>query len=377
MRQPLEGSRRSTAPLAAPDPKLVKVVVWDLDNTIWDGTLSEDGPSGIRLQPGMAAVIKELDRRGILQSIVSKNDPEKAVEQLDRFQISDYFLSPKIGWGAKGAYVQQLIQEFNIGADAVVFIDDSEFEREQVAVTNPLVRVFSSTVYTSLLDRPEFNPPATAEAANRRELYRTEMRRAAAHTVFDGDYLDFLKSCNIVLEVAPVCCDNLERVHELIQRTNQLNFSGTRYTREQVAAIVADPRFDHFCVRCTDRFGEYGVVGFGVVERAIPRLRDLAFSCRVQSKRVEHAFLSFLLQEYRESGHSSFEALYHETTRNRPAARVFDDLGFVEATRSGSAVVFRFDLSRAIPFEGIIRVRTESCNDLLSTTAPGSKNTLA
>jgi FkbH-like protein len=339
--------------------KTVKLLIWDLDNTLWDGILVEDGPDAVRLRPGVADLVRELDRRGILQSVASKNDPELALAQLRRIGLEEYFLFPRISWGPKGTAVKELIEEFNIGGDTVAFIDDSLFEREQVAATNPLVRTLPDSALSSLLERPEFSPPVTADSSRRRHLYSIEKKREVAKSTFDGDYAEFLKSCDIRLTIRPVIESTIDRAHELIQRTNQLNFSGNRYTRDQVAGIVHDPRFDHFGIDCIDRFGEYGMVGFGVVERGIPRLVDLMFSCRVQSKRVEHAFLCFLMKRYRELGFTRFEARYRRTERNQQAGKVFTDLGFSESPGEGEASLFTFDLTSEIPDDRIVQTLWE------------------
>ncbi|MEO8449063.1 MAG: HAD-IIIC family phosphatase [Gemmatimonadota bacterium] len=338
------------------EAKTVKLLIWDLDNTLWDGILVEDGPEGVKLKPGIAEVVRELDRRGILQSIASKNDPELALAQLRRLGLEEYFLFPKINWGTKGSSVKELIEEFNIGADTVAFIDDSPFEREQVAGTNPLVRILPDSSWNDLLSRPEFTPPVTADASRRRHLYTVEKQREVAKSTFDGDYVTFLRSCEMRLTIRPVSELNVDRAHELIQRTNQLNFSGSRYTREQVGAIVKDPRYDHFGIECVDRFGEYGMVGFGVVEKAVPRLVDLMFSCRVQSKRVEHAFLSFLMERYHRLGFETFEARYRRTERNQQAGKVFSDLGFGELRVDGAETLYSLDLTTEIPNDRIVAI---------------------
>ena len=143
----------------------------------------------------------------------------------------------------------------------------------------------------------------TAEAANRRALYKQELERQLVEEQYgDEGYVEFLRDCNIELEIQPMQPENLDRVHELAQRTNQLNFSGNRYTREQLEAMLDNGNYETYVLSCRDRFGDYGTVGFCVVDRHEPRVLDLAFSCRIQNKRVEHAFLSHLLHEYRQNG---------------------------------------------------------------------------
>ena len=120
---------------------------------------------------------------------------------------------------------------------------------------------------------------------------------------------------------------NLQRVHELTQRTNQMNFSGTRYDHEVLERMLTVPHLDTFVLECRDRFGSYGVIGFSIVDRREPRLTDLMFSCRIQSKRVEHAFLRYLFGRYMDAPGRDFWANYRKTTRNAPSGQVFADLG--------------------------------------------------
>ncbi len=107
---------------------------------------------------------------------------------------------------------------------------------------------------------------------------------------------------------------------------------------------------------CEDRFGAYGIIGFALVERRTPRLVDLALSCRVQAKRVEHAFLAFLLARQRERGAAALEALYRRTERNRAAGAVFEDLGFQELEGDGETRRYRMVLGDALPHEELVRV---------------------
>jgi FkbH-like protein len=225
-----------------------------------------------------------------------------------------------------------------------------------VRSADPRIRVFDVAEVEALLDRPEFSPVVTADAARRRDLYRTQERRAYAEERFNGDHLEFLRQCEIRVRVTTHVDRYADRLHELVQRTNQLNFSGNRHTRSDLDRLLADPRYEAFAIDCEDRFGEYGLIGFALVDRAIPRLVDFALSCRVQAKRVEHAFLGFLLARERQRGTSAFEAIYRPTERNRAAGAVFADLGFEEVSRDETGTVLRFDLGRAIPDDRIATI---------------------
>ena len=149
---------------------------------------------------------------------------------------------------------------------------------------------------------------------------------------------------------------NLERVHELTQRTNQLNFSGRRYERDTLTEILESDDLDAYVMDCEDRFGSYGTVGFAVVDRRGPRMVDLMFSCRIQSKRVEHAFMTFLLQRYLDDSPGGVYAEYRKTPRNAPSGRVFDDVGFEHVEQRGEVSVLWCSKGRLIPDDGVVHV---------------------
>jgi len=338
------------------EAKPVKIVIWDLDNTIWDGVLVEDGPEGLKLKPEVHPIIEELDRRGIVNSVVSKNDNEYAMAQLERFGLAEYIVFPRIGWGPKGEAVAAVIDDFNVNADTVLFIDDQPFEREQVQSVVPAIRVMDGRNYAGILDLDVMNPEQSSESSRRRHFYQSQKIRRSAEISHQGDYEAFLERCEIRLGIDPDGVSKSDRVHELVQRTNQMNFSGNRYSREQIEEILRDPHYDHYVLSCSDKFGEYGIIGFSLVERSGPCMIDLMFSCRIQSKRVEHAFLAFLCNRYKDAGAERFEARYRRTERNAASGRVFADLGFVEEGRTDGLLVYSYDLRHEIQSDGIIDI---------------------
>ena len=336
--------------------KTYKCIVWDLDNTMWDGILVEDGAPALRLKPGITDILKSLDQRGILHSVASKNDAGEALNVLEQFGIREYFLYPDISWGPKSEGIKRIAKQLNIGLDSMLFVDDSAFELAQVSAGCPEVRTLNATGYLSLPDLPECQVPVTAEAADRRTLYQMEAVRQTVADRFGDDYFAFLRDCHLEAHLRPLTAANVQRVHELTQRTNQMNFSGNRYDRPVLERILATPYLDTYVMDCRDRFGDYGVVGFCIVDSREPRITDLAFSCRVQSKRVEHALLSYVLRRYRDPILRDVYANYRKTSRNAPSGRVFEDVGFeaVGETEAGSSLVFRH--TRAVPDDGIIQV---------------------
>lgn len=262
----------------------VKCVVWDLDETIWEGILTEHGPSQLSLKPGIAQVLQALDERGILLSIASKNNCDDALNALKRFNISDYFLVPQISWGPKSDAIHEIARRLNIGEDSFLFVDDSEFELQQVKAACPGVRVANARDYQIIPDMKECQVSVTAESRARRSMYQVDAARQSLAGDFGNDYIAFLRHCRIELAICPMSEANLERVHELTQRTNQMNFSGNRYDRGVLKNLLQTPYLSTYVISCKDQFGLYGIVGFSIVDDREPRMTDLMFSCRVQSK---------------------------------------------------------------------------------------------
>lgn len=344
----------------APKDRKWKCIVWDLDNTLWDGTLIEDGPERVRLREDVVAVIKEIDRRGILHSVASKNNHDDAFKVLQAHGLEEYFLHPQISWTPKSQALARIAQLLNIGIDSLAFVDDQVFEREEVRAALPQVDVLDACESSSILTRYECQVPVTEESQQRRAMYRQEEKRKHVQESFHGDYTKFLRECRIELILDQLTKDNLERVYELAQRTNQMNFSGSRYPREQLDAIRQNQNLDTYVMRCTDRFGSYGIVGFAVVDTKEPRLVDLMFSCRIQSKRIEHEFLGHILDKYGRGGQRDFFANYRKTSKNAQAGKVFEEIGFEEVRQEEGVVLLKFASGQTVHHEGIVRIVSEA-----------------
>jgi len=334
----------------------VKCVVWDLDHTMWHGVLVEDGEEKLTLKPGIRKIIETLDERGILQSVASKNHHDEAMAVLARFGLEQYLLSPQISWRSKGEGVKTIAQRLNIGIDSILFVDDQQFERIEVEHSCPGVRTMDALNYQLLPELKECQVPVTTESRSRRKMYRVDEERREVQESFKNDYKAFLKHCHIRLTVSQLTEENLERVHELTQRTNQMNFSGNRYDRELLHEMLRSSHLDTYVLACEDKFGSYGIVGFGVVDSREPRLTDLMFSCRIQSKRIEHALLRAIIDRYMVTTGKSFYANYRKTARNQPSGKVFEDLGLVETGVHDGTTLLMLPGGSVPPDDGIIIV---------------------
>jgi len=350
------------APASSSRSHLCKCVVWDLDNTLWSGTLIEDGQERLTLKSGVTDILKALDERGILISAVSKNNYDDAVNVLRRFGIADYFLFPQISWLPKSQGIQRVAASLNIGIDSLLFVEDSIFEREEVMTSHPDIMLLDAAEYRTILERPECCVPVTEESRKRRSFYLQEQVREGAQEEFHGDYLAFLRDCGLRLTIRSMTEATLERVHELTQRTNQMNFSGNRYSRKQLEALLNNPEIDTYVLDCDDRFGSYGTVGFCTVISSQSRMTDLMFSCRIQAKRVEHAFMSHILKKYRERGGDTFFVNYRKTAKNAPSGKVFEDFGFQTVRQVDGLSELVYPKEKQIPDDGIVNVKDNTAH---------------
>ncbi|HYE78674.1 MAG TPA: HAD-IIIC family phosphatase, partial [bacterium] len=311
--------------------KKVKCVVFDLDNTLWQGILVEDGPE--KLVPRQEAIdlIHRLDERGIICSVVSKNDHGPAMEVITKLGLQDHFISPAINWGQKSRNLKAIADELNINIDTFAVIDDSPFERSEIGETWPQVRIFPETDLLALLDRPEFDVPVTEESRERRLSYLAEGKRKEIAQSYGDDYDAFLRSCGMEAHLfRPDAPAAIERCLELIQRSNQLNLSTRRYERDEFAALLADPDILPVALACKDRFGDYGTVGFAAVRMGdeVPVLQDLVISCRVAKKKVENAWFQWIADALKARGADRMHAHYKPTPRNGVLKDTLVDTGF-------------------------------------------------
>ncbi len=323
----------------------IKCVVWDLDNTLWDGTLIEtENPEALNLKPFVKETMEELDKRGIIQSVASKNDYDNAFPVLERLGVAEYFLYPQIHWNAKSGSVANIAKCLNIGVDSFGFIDDTAFEREEVKANLPQVRTYDACELEGLLSREEFNVPVTEESKKRREMYRAEEKRNQLMNSEFSDSTEFLRKCNLKLNIfAPESDEAVLRCFELVVRTNQLNMSGVKYTADEFKSVLNREDHKNFAFSCRDDFGSYGIVGFGQYRKESNALvfTEFAMSCRVAGKYAESALFSGLLaSEGCEKG--VFPCV--KTKKNILLRNTLTEIGFSLTDETADKAVFEFGI---------------------------------
>jgi FkbH-like protein len=323
----------------------VKVVVWDLDDTVWDGVLLEH--DAVVLRPGVRETIKELDRRGILQSIASKNDAALAMQKLESFGLAEYFIYPQIGWNTKSAAVKTIATHINVGIDTLAFIDDQAFEREEVAYSHPQVLCLDAAEVPAILERAEFVPRfITADSANRRLMYVSDIRRNTLEQQFQGPAQEFLATLGLELTIARATEEDLQRAEELTHRTHQLNTTGYTYNYDELQAFMSSPRHDLLIASLEDKFGTYGKIGLCLIERADAywTVKLLLMSCRVMSRGVGSIMVNYLLGLAKREG-VRLRAEFVRTDRNRLMYVTYRLGNFKTISESGDLLLLENDCS--------------------------------
>jgi FkbH-like protein len=352
--------------------RVKKCVVWDLDNTLWDGVCLE---GDVQLRPETINVISELDQRGILHSIASRGEEEVAKGQLQEFGIDHYFLKTKINWLPKHTNILAISRELNLALDSMAFIDDEPFELEQVASLLPEVMTVTAREAVDLPTLLAFIPSAdTTEARRRRQYYVSEERRAEAAVAYPTREA-FLKSCGMQLSIRPATEADVPRVLELMTRTHQLNTTGWLLSRGEILRMVRNNteesnelsegcsdkspanQSEHRAyesmtsitvAELTDRFGAYGIIGVSgtQISPLSWTLNYLALSCRVLGRGIERAFLCALLKNADEHGFRCAEASFRSTGRNRQMRALYQMTGLRHARTlsDGETMVFRLKL---------------------------------
>jgi FkbH-like protein len=305
----------------------VKLVIVDLDDTMWRGVAAElTSYSGEVIEGwplGLVEALGYLKRRGVLLAIVSKNEERRAHEIWsmivgeNRLSLSDFAVQ-KINWRPKADNIEEILSEVNLLPRSVVFIDDNPAERFAVQSAFPEIRAFGPNPYLwrrILLWSPETQVAAiNAEAAARTEMVQAQIKRETERKQLSRE--EFLATLGVeitLFDVADVADPAFQRALELVNKSNQFNTTGRRWTPEEAKAFFAGRgRFVVFDVK--DRFTAYGIVGVAIV--AGDRIEQFVMSCRVAGLDVEIAVVAELLAGLRSQGSPAAVAVLHETDAN-------------------------------------------------------------
>jgi len=329
-----------------------KLLILDLDNTIWGGVVGDVGWQKLHLgghdHKGEAyrdfqAALKALTNRGILLGIASKNEEAIALEAIrshpEMILKLDDFAGWRINWDDKARNIIALTTELNLGLDAVVFIDDNPVERDRIRNALPEIYVpdwpQNPLLYPSCLRALDcFDAPALSdEDRNRAKLYASEKERREARDV-NLSLDDWLESLDLNVVVEELNISNLQRTLQLINKTNQMNLRTRRLSESELSFWAKNPDHLMLVFRLADRFGDYGLVGIGslIFDRTIRHcyIADFVLSCRAMGRKVEQAMLCALADRARASGASILCVEFLPSPRNAPGLSFLKTSGMTE-----------------------------------------------
>jgi FkbH-like protein len=330
--------------------RFLKVLVLDLDNTLWGGVVGECGPYAIGIgQEGLGNVfrnfqlwLRHLKDEGILLAIASKNDPERAREAFTQnaeniLQLEDFVVF-QAGWNPKSEMISTISRELNIGLDAFCFIDDSAFERQEVRsrlpeVTVPEMPEDPSDWIPFLAEQALFETGTHSSADEKRTQWVLEERKRRDQAGDFANYDDYLRSLQMRGRVAALNEEHLARAHQLIMRTNQFNLRTIRHPLEDLEAVPDSSNWIGRIYGLRDNCGDYGWISLVLLDldnqpSGTAFLDTWVMSCRVFERGMEQAILNQLVQDLKQAGYRQLRAQFIPTAKNGKFAGLLGDLGF-------------------------------------------------
>jgi FkbH-like protein len=324
-----------------------KCLVLDLDNTLWGGVVGDDGLENIILgrdhPVGEAFLdfqryVKDLQRRGIILAACSKNDSESAKEGFlhpDSVLKLEDFSAFKANWNPKPENIREIAAELNIGLDAIVFVDDNPAERALVADQLPEVAVpevgSDVSLFAEILEHEGYFEvhKVVQDDLNRSAYYTSNAQRVTSQSGF-GNYGEFLASLNMTAEIGPFPPVYLERITQLVNKTNQFNLTTRRFTSAELEAMAQDPDFMTLYGRLADKFGDNGLVSV-MIGRVVDDTLEInlwLMSCRVLKREMEFAMFDALVEQCRVRGIRKIVGVYIPSKKNNMVAGHYASLGF-------------------------------------------------
>jgi FkbH-like protein len=339
----------------------IKLVIVDLDNTLWGGIVGDDGWENLKLgghhSAGEAFVefqryLKSLTQRGILLAVSSKNDEVVAWEAFEKnpnmVLQKDDFAAWRINWNDKAANIAEIVAELNLGLQSVMFIDDNPSERSRVKEALPELHVvdipLSPTLYREAVECYGSFDQAhiTKEDELRAKSYLIESKRKTFQSQFKS-HEDWLNSLELRAAIQTVDRSNIDRVVQLLNKTNQMNLSTRRLTALELNCWLEKSENEMRAFIISDRFGEYGLTGlvsFTITDHTV-NIVDFILSCRVFGRRVEELMLSIALEIAVKKGAEKALATYVPTAKNKPTLEFFElrsEMKVAETSSSGNIV---------------------------------------
>lgn len=339
--------------------KPVKLVIWDLDNTLWKGALVEELANKMPIvRSEILEAIKIFDKRGILQSVASKNDYDVAMKVLNEVGLDEYFLTPQINWNPKSENIRYLKDVLNLSTDTFAFIDDNERERAEVRYNIPDVTTFDPCNIQEIIDNERFVPKYfTDETPKRRQFYQQKLKRDNLKKKYLGSNDQFLETLDIKMSIKRATKEDIDRAHELTVRTSQMNTTGLIFTHDELRGLIDSPIYDVFVAQVSDKFGSSGTVGLALLKKnEALSIELLVMSCRVQYANAGNILLSFLIQYAKKQG-KDINAIFKKTDRNRIMFLTYQMMGFNKVKELDEGIILlKHQSEKSIVYPSYVKV---------------------
>ncbi len=348
-----------------------KCLVLDLDNTLWGGVIGEAGIEGIDLGPDPAGrsfmefqqYILSLHNRGIILAINSKNNMEDALNVIKNHPHmilkEENFAAMEINWDDKVKNLKSLASQINIGLDSMVFLDDDDYNREMVRNFLPEVAVVDLpkefSKYVSTLDGLDYfsTLKITDEDIKKGKMYAQEKQRKnlQENSTDLTEYLALLEmECLIKIDDK----ENIQRIAQMTQKTNQFNMTTKRYSEEDIDKFIEDENSFVITLSLSDKYGEYGTTGLAIITQDPEWIIDtFLLSCRILGRSAENALMSEVISLARSKRATEIFGSFIKTEKNIVAEDAFERLGFQK--HNDEILNWRFSLKEDFPFPECIK----------------------
>ncbi len=335
--------------------KRIKLAIWDADETLWSGSVYYTDKEVVKIKPGTKAALKELDKRGIINTLCSKNNYEDVDVILKKFEIDKYFKEPQIGWGLKSEAIKKLAKTFNCSFDEILFIDDDPFQRAEVQSQIPELNITELADPIDVLNIEGVrSEKETEEDKKRVQILKESRNREEEEKKYKSsrnDYKNFLRQCNIKMTIREIEKKDWHRVVQLLNRTNELNATGNRYQLEELKKTYEINKDKILVVNLTDKFGDYGLIAESIIDTKEPDvwfIRDITVSCRTMGRGIGSTLVLVILNLAKKEKIKKVRGYVKPTESNWRMQPLFEKRGFQKIFDNGKIRRYEFSLSNDI-----------------------------
>ena len=364
--------------------KLKKAIIFDCDGTLWKGVIGEEGMEGVEMSPDsipgkyyheIQKIAVHLGKKGIIVGLCSKNNEQDVLEVLhhhkDIVLREEDIVIHKINWTDKATNLREIASELNIGIDSLVFVDDSHFEIN--LIKEQLPEVLTIQVPSSISEYPDqllqkvyanFNLVTNSDDAKKTVMYKQQVQREVnkqSHHSID----DYLASLEIEVTIVKDDTEQIPRIAQLTQKTNQFNLTTIRYTENEIQQFMEDDKHSVYSIFVSDKFGESGLTGICIInedesDSKNANIDTLLMSCRVIGRNIEYEFINHIIKDIAKREYETISAQYVPTAKNALVADFFEKAGLNLIETKDGMKEYKVKLNQSQPKQvDYINIRTE------------------